>query len=101
MNESRTTCRICHSPEIQPVLSLGTTPLADALRQKEQLLQAESKFPLNVAFCLVGSSLGKDQWLQSLVQILAALAVMNVLVWMVLRVTKKHRGKKPVSSIEN
>ena len=51
MNESRTTCRICHSPEIQPVLSLGTTPLADALRQKEQLLQAESKFPLNVAFC--------------------------------------------------
>jgi SAM-dependent methyltransferase len=25
--------------------------LADALRQKEQLLQAESKFPLNVAFC--------------------------------------------------
>ena len=51
MNESRTTCRICHSPEIQPVLSLGTTPLADALRKKEQLLQAESKFPLNVAFC--------------------------------------------------
>lgn len=51
MNESRTTCRICHSPEIQPVLSLGTTPLADALRQKEQLEQAESKFPLNVAFC--------------------------------------------------
>jgi SAM-dependent methyltransferase len=51
VNESRTTCRICHSPEIQPVLSLGTTPLADALRQKEQLLQAESKFPLNVAFC--------------------------------------------------
>ncbi len=51
MNESQTTCRICHSSEIQPVLSLGTTPLADALRQKEQLSQAESKFPLNVAFC--------------------------------------------------
>ena len=51
MNESRTTCRICHSSEIQPVLSLGTTPLADALRQKEQLQEVESKFPLNVAFC--------------------------------------------------
>ena len=51
MNEPQTTCRICHSSEIQPVLSLGTTPLADALRQKEQLSQAESKFPLNVAFC--------------------------------------------------
>ncbi len=51
MNESRTACRICHSSEIQPVLSLGTTPLADALRQKEQLQEVESKFPLNVAFC--------------------------------------------------
>ena len=51
MNESRTTCRICHFSEIQPVLSLGTTPLADALRQKEQLQEVESKFPLNVAFC--------------------------------------------------
>ncbi len=29
MSESRTTCRICHSSEIRPVLSLGTTPLAD------------------------------------------------------------------------
>src|SRR5258708_6392540 len=52
MNESRTTCRICHSPEIQPVLSLGITPLADALRRKEQLSQVEPMFPLNVAFCL-------------------------------------------------
>src|ERR1700733_13290296 len=51
MNESRTTCRICKSPEIQSVLSLGTTPLADALRREEQLPQAEPMFPLNVAFC--------------------------------------------------
>ena len=39
MNESRTTCRICDSREIRPVLSLGTTPLADGLRRKEQLSQ--------------------------------------------------------------
>ncbi len=51
MNESRTTCRICNSSEIQPVLSLGTTPLADGLRKKEQLAHAEPMFPLNVAFC--------------------------------------------------
>src|SRR5277367_1977304 len=51
MSESRTTCRICKSPEIQSVLSLGTTPLADGLRRKEQLPQAEPMFPLNVAFC--------------------------------------------------
>ena len=51
MSESPTTCRICHSPEIRTVLSLGTTPLADGLRKKEQLNQAEPAFPLNVAFC--------------------------------------------------
>lgn len=51
MNESRTACRICNSSEIQPVLSLGTTPLADGLRKKEQLTHAEPMFPLNVAFC--------------------------------------------------
>jgi SAM-dependent methyltransferase len=51
VSESRTTCRICHSPEIRPVLSLGTTPLADGLRHKEQLGHAEPMFPLNVAFC--------------------------------------------------
>jgi SAM-dependent methyltransferase len=33
------------------VLSLGITPLADGLRRKEQLSQAEPVFPLNVAFC--------------------------------------------------
>ena len=51
MNESRTTCRICNSSGIQPVLSLGTTPLADGLRRKDQLSRAEPVFPLNVAFC--------------------------------------------------
>ena len=51
MNETRTTCRICHSAEIEPVLSLGITPLADGLRRKEQLSQVEPTFPLNVAFC--------------------------------------------------
>ena len=51
MSESRTTCRICHSSAIQPVLSLGTTPLADGLRRKDQLAQPEPMFPLNVAFC--------------------------------------------------
>ena len=51
MNESRTNCRICHSSNIQTVLSLGITPLADALRRKEQLSGAEPVFPLNVAFC--------------------------------------------------
>lgn len=51
MNDPRTSCRICRSGDIDPVLSLGTTPLADALLSREQLCKAEPKFPLNVAFC--------------------------------------------------
>lgn len=51
MNTSQTTCRICHSPDIRRVLSLGTTPLADGLRRQEQLSQPEPAFPLNLAFC--------------------------------------------------
>jgi hypothetical protein len=51
VRESQSTCRICHSPGIQPVLSLGTTPLADGLRRKDQLALTEPTFPLTVAFC--------------------------------------------------
>jgi SAM-dependent methyltransferase len=51
VSESRKTCRVCDSGGIHPVLSLGTTPLADRLRRKEQLAQPEPSFPLNVSFC--------------------------------------------------
>jgi SAM-dependent methyltransferase len=51
VTETRKTCRICNSPDIHPVLSLGTTPLADAFRRKEQLSNDEPKFPLTAAFC--------------------------------------------------
>jgi hypothetical protein len=51
VTDSQVACRICGSVDIEPVLSLGTTPLADALRRQEQLSQEEPKFPLNVAFC--------------------------------------------------
>jgi SAM-dependent methyltransferase len=42
---------VCNSSDIQSVLSLGITPLADGLRKKEQLSQTEAVFPLNVSFC--------------------------------------------------
>lgn len=51
MENTQTTCRICQSIDIEPVLSLGRTPLADGLRREEQLSQPEPTFPLNVAFC--------------------------------------------------
>jgi SAM-dependent methyltransferase len=36
---------------MEPVLSLGTTPLANALLSEDQLSSAEPRFPLEVVFC--------------------------------------------------
>ena len=47
--------------------------------------------PLNVAFSLVGSGLGKESITQTLTQLLAAMAVINIAAWLVYRVMKKQR----------
>jgi SAM-dependent methyltransferase len=46
-----THCRSCGLDGLHPVLSLGCTPLADALRTREQLGQTERSYPLNVSLC--------------------------------------------------
>ena len=46
-----TTCRSCGTGDLTLVLSLGLSPLANALLTKEQLAQPEEKFPLDLAFC--------------------------------------------------
>ncbi len=51
MFETRSTCRSCESLDLAAVLSLGETPLADALLTEDELSQPEARFPLNVAFC--------------------------------------------------
>lgn len=48
--------------------------------------------PLNIAFTLVGSGLGKESFADSLKQILAALAVINVVAWIMIKVVKKRRA---------
>jgi len=45
------TCRSCGSIELRTFLSLGETPLADALLRPAQLVAPEPRFPLDVAFC--------------------------------------------------
>ncbi len=45
------TCRSCGEPGLEVVLSLGQMPLANALLTAEQLSQAESTYPLDLAFC--------------------------------------------------
>lgn len=51
MPEAARACRSCHSAELLPFLSLGETPLADALVDAESLDRADDRFPLEVAFC--------------------------------------------------
>lgn len=45
-----TACRSCGSAKLAPFLSLGETPLADALVNAETV-RSELRFPLTVAFC--------------------------------------------------
>ncbi|MCC7341094.1 MAG: class I SAM-dependent methyltransferase [Bryobacterales bacterium] len=51
MQEKISACRICQSPGVVPVLSLGVTPLADGLLKEDQISAPEPRFPLSVAFC--------------------------------------------------
>ena len=46
-----TACRSCGQNNLESVLNLGHTPLADRLLTKEQLKEAEPTFPLEVGFC--------------------------------------------------
>lgn len=45
------TCRSCNTDLDMPIISLGETPLANALLTKDMLELKESKFPLNLHFC--------------------------------------------------
>lgn len=45
------TCRSCGEPGLKAFLSLGETPLADALVRPEEAHLPEARFPLDVAFC--------------------------------------------------
>lgn len=44
-------CRACGASPLEPVLSLGSTPLANALRTEGDLAIPEAKFPLELAVC--------------------------------------------------
>ncbi len=44
-------CRSCGATQLEPVLSLGRTPLANALLKAEDLERPEPTFPLELVFC--------------------------------------------------
>ena len=45
------TCRACGQGGLRPILSLGRTPLANALLTEQELDQPEATFPLDLVFC--------------------------------------------------
>src|SRR5262245_27719575 len=47
----RMTCRACERSDLQPILDLGCTPLANRLLQENELAQHEPRFPLELVFC--------------------------------------------------
>ena len=49
--QSETQCRSCGHTGLSDVLSLGSTPLANALLTKEQLGIQETSYPLDLVFC--------------------------------------------------
>jgi SAM-dependent methyltransferase len=51
VNTPTPVCRSCGSALPAPVLSLGRTPLANALRAESELTEPEQTFPLELALC--------------------------------------------------
>ena len=49
--EGESSCRVCGASGLKAVLSLGHTPLANALLKAEQLAKPEPCYPLELAFC--------------------------------------------------
>ena len=49
--ETEPVCRVCGASGLKAVLSLGHTPLANALLEAEQLAKPEPCYPLDLAFC--------------------------------------------------
>jgi len=46
-----TQCRLCGQPNLEPILSFGSVPLANSLLTVDQLNQPEPRYPLDIVFC--------------------------------------------------
>lgn len=47
----RTTCRVCDATALEPILSLGPTPLANAFLRSPEEFASERWYPLDLYFC--------------------------------------------------
>lgn len=55
MTDAGAVCRSCGSNRLAPILSLGNTPLANALLSKEELGKPERTYPLDLVLCVACS----------------------------------------------
>jgi SAM-dependent methyltransferase len=46
-----TACRSCHQSDLQPIVSLGRLPLANALVSREDTVRVDERYPLDLALC--------------------------------------------------
>jgi SAM-dependent methyltransferase len=51
MTETIVACRACGAGSLTPILSLGDSPLANALLTREQLDKPEARYPLDLVLC--------------------------------------------------
>jgi len=49
--QRRATCRLCSSADLEKVLALGATPLANAFVRREALSETQPTYPLDVYLC--------------------------------------------------
>jgi len=74
-------------PGIVLNVMLGVTSISHRLFVLGTLL---GYLPLNITFSLVGSGLGKGSFAQTLVQLLAAMGLINIIGWLVWRMRNKR-----------
>lgn len=51
LSKTETVCRICSGRKLNPILSLGKTPLANSLLKESTPEQEENRFPLDLVYC--------------------------------------------------
>ncbi len=51
IHKRRTTCRLCHSPDVEVVFALEPSPLAEAYLPPERAHEADQRYPLDVFLC--------------------------------------------------
>ena len=50
--DTRSTCRLCESKDLELVIPLGNSPVSEKYLSKENLMEKQDQVPLDLYFCL-------------------------------------------------